>query len=413
MLKPTDVFSPGHLPLRPTNVYAARGEAERRFRTAVQRGMVPIVFGEYGVGKTSMARYVLYDLELTGKLVNIESAAGKTLQDVFSRCLEHLGYTVSVKRSGSTSDSDGHEQSGSAEAGFGGWLKAVVASKRTRTRLSVEQVEEHLVVTSPSDSKLVQICEEAGLTLLIDEVHRCSDGFRSDLAQFIKCVGNSNCTQFRVALLGTASEAVKLVESDPGIDRLLSEIHLRALDAEESRFIVTKGMADLSVAIAPELVERIVRTCAGSPSILQYLALEVAEAAVASAGRLADDAMLDRALDSFLHTRQARLNKAYLAATQSTGARQYRRLILHAVAEHDEDYVSMDMIRRAVSRQVGAPVSSAVLSSPLRELKSEKYGRVLADIERPESSGRMVHWSTFRDPALKAFVRIRLSRRSG
>jgi len=54
MLKPHDVFTPARPPLEDTNVYAARGEAEDDFAAALRRGMVPVVFGEFGVGKTSL-----------------------------------------------------------------------------------------------------------------------------------------------------------------------------------------------------------------------------------------------------------------------------------------------------------------------------------------------------------------------
>ena len=98
MLTPNDVFTPGQIPIRPTNVYAARGDAEALFRKSLARGMIPVIYGEYGVGKTSMARHVVRDAEAQDRLVNIESVADKSLQDVFSRCLEKLGYSVTIKR---------------------------------------------------------------------------------------------------------------------------------------------------------------------------------------------------------------------------------------------------------------------------------------------------------------------------
>lgn len=142
MLRPNDVFTPGKLPIRPTNVYAARGEAEQLFLKTLRRGMIPVVFGEYGVGKTSMARYALREKEAAGLLVNIESVADKSLDDVFSRCLEKLGYTVKTKKIDASSQTKAHEQSMQAEGVAGGWLKAIIASKRTHTAGASSQVEE-------------------------------------------------------------------------------------------------------------------------------------------------------------------------------------------------------------------------------------------------------------------------------
>lgn len=120
--------------------------------------MIPVIYGEYGVGKTSMARYVAREAEAENRLVNIESVADKSMQDVFSRCLEKLGYTVTTKKIESASTAKALEQSGQAEPNAG-WLKAVIASKRTKTSTTTESVEDQLVVTTPTDSRIIEICD--------------------------------------------------------------------------------------------------------------------------------------------------------------------------------------------------------------------------------------------------------------
>lgn len=233
MLTPNDVFTPGQIPIRPTNVYAARGDAEELFRKALARGMIPVIYGEYGVGKTSMARHVAREAESQNRLVNIESVADKSLQDVFSRCLEKLGYAVTTKRIEGTANAKTNEQSAQAEASAG-WAKMVIASKRSQTATSTQQTEEQFVVTTPTDSKIIEICERSRIVLLLDELHRANASFNSDLSKFLKSFGNASCRHFRVVLLGTSSDASRLVASDPGIDRLLQEIHLKAMTPPES-----------------------------------------------------------------------------------------------------------------------------------------------------------------------------------
>jgi hypothetical protein len=173
MLRPTDVYTPGKLPLAATNVYAprTRDDAQRKLGKALERGLVPLVYGEYGVGKTSMARYLRRVEEATGRLVNVESVAGKTMADVLQQCLERVGYSVQRKRVSSSSEHGSHEQSGQAKAGIG-WLEAVVGSKRTRSHTDGSSVEEEVVVTSPTNSRIIEVCERHGLVLLIDERER-------------------------------------------------------------------------------------------------------------------------------------------------------------------------------------------------------------------------------------------------
>lgn len=411
MLTPNDVFTPGKLPIRPTNVYAARGEAETQFRKALQRGMIPVVYGEYGVGKTSMARFVLRDADAAGRLVNVESVADKSLDEVFSRCLEKLGYAVTTKRIEGAVAARTHEQSGQAEVNSG-WLKAIVASKRSQTVSTTQQVEEQFVVTSPTDSKLIELCEAAGVVLLLDELHRATTDFASDLSKFLKSYGNASCSRFKVVLLGTSSDASRLVSSDPGIDRLLQEVHLKAMTSSEAEFVVAKGMGDLAIKIEPSTVDRLVRTCVGSPSILQYLALETAEAAFRRDPRVVQAPDVEGALQAFVETKEARLNKSYVAAIESVGELRYRKQILRAMAECEDEYVTMEMIRTRVSEYLGKDIPSTALSGPLRDLKDERFGTVLSDVERPDGSGRLANYTTFKDPALKAFIRLQILRES-
>lgn len=410
MLKPNDVFTPGRLPIRATNVYAARGDAEALFLKTLERGMIPVVFGEYGVGKTSMARYALREKDHAGLLVNIESVADKTLEDVFTRCLEKLGYSVKTKRTDGASQTRSHEQSGQAEVGAGGWIKAIIASKRSNASGSTKQVEEQFVVTSPTDSRIIEICEQAGVALLIDELHRASPEFTADLSKFIKSFGNANCQQFKVVLLGTSSDASRLIASDPGIDRLIQEVHLKSMTDAEGKYVVSKGMADLAILIDKATSDRIIKTSVGSPSILQYLSLEVAEAACPRVPRSCTLIDLQAALKAFVETKEARLYRAYLGAVETVGEFKYRKQILRAMAENEDEYVTMDMIRTKVSDYLGADIPSTTLSGPLRQLKEERYGPVLNDVERPDGVGRLTNFTTFKDPALKAFIRLQLLR---
>lgn len=410
MLRPNDVFTPGKLPIRPTNVYAARGDAEALFLKTLGRAMIPVVFGEYGVGKTSMARYALRDKDSASLLVNIESVADKSLNDVFARCLEKLGYSVKTKRIGGSSTSSSLEQSAQAGVSAGGWINALVASKRTRNSGSTEQTEEQFSVTSPTDSKLIEICEAAGVVLLIDELHRATAEFTVDLSKFIKSYGNANCHNFKIVLLGTSSDASRLVSSDPGIDRLIQEVHLKSMTTSESEFVVKKGMADLAVAIDSSTVERIVRTSVGSPSILQYLSLEIAETAFPRIPRTATLSDVQAALKAFVETKEARLYKSYVAAVESVGELRYRKQVLRAMAECEDEYITMEQVRTKVSEFLGRDIPSTALSGPLRDLKEDRYGPVLSDVERPDGVGRLVNYTTFKDPALKAFIRLQVLR---
>ncbi|HKO46823.1 MAG TPA: hypothetical protein VJV79_03820 [Polyangiaceae bacterium] len=59
LLRPHDVFTPAFPPIELSNAYASRKAPEEDFQQALDRCQVPVVFGAFGVGKTSMARHVI------------------------------------------------------------------------------------------------------------------------------------------------------------------------------------------------------------------------------------------------------------------------------------------------------------------------------------------------------------------
>ena len=217
MRTPNAVFTPGQLPIKPGNVYASRGDVETQFKKAMDRGFVPVVYGDFGVGKTSMVRFLLLERDWKKQLVNVESAAGKSIEDIIAQCLEALGYATQRKRTQNNVESATKEFE--IQGALGSYAR--IQARKIAGSGKETTIEEELVVTSPTDSKVLHLCDEAGLVLIVDEMHKATTKLADGLAQLIKAYGNANCQRFRIVLLGTSADPSKVVRRDPGIDRLL------------------------------------------------------------------------------------------------------------------------------------------------------------------------------------------------
>jgi hypothetical protein len=253
---------------------------------------------------------------------------------------------------------------------------------------------------------MLDLCEEAGILLLLDEVHRASERFREEVSAFLKAYANRNPKTFLVGLVGTEDDASRLVMRDPGIDRLLQEVGVPPLSDDEARSIIVPGMEKLGVSVQEDVVARTVRSGVGSPFIVQYLCLEMAESALTCEAPALTEDLFTAALKSYARSKAQRSLKLYHRAIETTGPKRYRKQILHAMAKSDNEYVTMEELAKGVSAQLGEEVPSTTLSGPLRDLKSDTFGEVLADVPgfRPET--RAFNYSTFSDPAMKAVVRL-------
>lgn len=217
-LRPSDVFTPNGFPLEDSNVYAARRDAENSLTRGLSRREVPVIYGEFGVGKTTLVKRFFRDEAKEGRFVHFLSPAGKNLDDVAKVVLEALGYTVAVSRERSVGSEVEGEISGGIFATLTARLRGQVSESDTTT--------EQFVVTTPTDQGLLTVMADARLVLAIDEMHKATDGFRLQLAEMIKAASNLGRDFPRVIVLGTTASASSLVRQDEGVDRLIREVRV-------------------------------------------------------------------------------------------------------------------------------------------------------------------------------------------
>lgn len=403
---PNEVFVPGKFPIENHNVYADRGNPQQRFLKAIERNFVPVLYGGYGVGKSSMARHLAKKWHESNRLVYIPSLYGKSLEDIFAVVLETVGYSVVTERTTASTNETTAEASSSLEGGFFGVLKATFTPKYGTKRSSVGSVRSEVVIKSPTDVKILQICEENSLLLLLDEAHRADARLKDDLGAFLKAYANSSPGNFLIAILGTEKDASKLVTRDPGIDRLIQEVELKYLEPDEANYILAEGMQRLSLTYSRHDGKKVIRCAVGSPFVLQYLCLEIAEKC-RNEGRSAFDANdIKFAIAEYATAKEQRALANYKLAIETTGPKRYRKQILHAMAEIEDDYVTMEQLVSGVSRLIGEETPRTVLSGPLRDLKSAQYGSILTDIEGIDPEKRAFNYSAFTDPAIKSVIRL-------
>ena len=400
-LTPAQVFTPARAPLKETNVFVRRADAESELQSAVNQNDVPVIFGEFGVGKTSLALWYFRAESEEGRLVHYTNPENKSLDDVYRQALEHIGYAVDV------SEDVTSKLSANAEAEVGFW--SAFKAKAGVSREMQDAVHRELVVRSPTDSAVLKVLEVERLVLLIDELHRADARFRSDLARLIKSLSDRGGDYPKLVVAGTSTQPELLVQMDKGVDRLIREVPVRPLTTQESKQVVVEGFAKLDLRVAEDLLGKVVSTAAGAPSLLHTICLEASTRALSRDALEVFDEDVDEAIKIVVSRHYHRLTGRYMKATNTMGVKRYRGKILQACAESDNDFITMEILVERVSTLVGEEVSRTRLSEPLRQLKSREYGEILADVARSDGEGRHYNLTVFSDPQMKAYVRFLLS----
>ena len=397
-LRPTDVFTPNRLPLEEHNVYVFRADAERELRRATSRGEVPVVYGEFGVGKTTLIKRFFQDADHEHRLIHVLTPADRAFADVAKIVLEGLGYRVVVNEQIGRSLA----VEGTAEVGLFGMVRGRLSPTAQSSKTTITE----LAIKSPTDQGLLQVMAESRVVLAIDEMHKATHGFQIQLAEFIKAASNLGRQYPQIVVLGTTTDAAKLVERDQGIDRLLREVRVEPMTSAESAFMVADGMQKLDVECSKAMVNRIVGTAAGAPALLQEICLDVAEHVLSRRRSQVDDSDVDKAIESFLSRSQFRLTAMYMKAIETTGNRRYRKQVSRAMAESGSDFMTMEDLKERIATYVGEPVAASALSGPLKQLKSARYGEILTDVPRPTGDAKVFNLTCFNDPRMKAFIRV-------
>jgi len=314
------------------------------------------------------------------------------LPDIFRAILEHLQYAVEVSFS-STDKTEG-------EGGFD--IKVIKAGVKG----TVEQTQNsQLIVTSPTDVGMNKIIRDHRLVIVLDEMHKASAQLRTAVVDWIKAT-RAIPGEFSIVLVGTSTDAGRLVSLDYGIDRYVKEMYIGIMTKEESRFIIEEGFRRLNISIDERLKGVLVSSAAGAPTIVQSLCLEVAEAALEDGRNRVTEEDIKFAINQYLKENTGRLNDHYYKAIETTGKRRYRKQVLRAAALTPNDYVTMEDIRYHVSENLGEDVPATSLSGPLRELKKPEFGSILKDVDRDVSGNRIRNLTAFTEPIMKSFVRF-------
>ena len=388
-LKATDVFTPGKIPLKENNVLVTRQAAENDLELYFDSAQIPVVFGEYGVGKTTLVLgyYRTYPKD---RQVALTVSNRTRISDIFSAALETIGYEVTVQ----SMVRDIHRN----DLGVSAVLKGSVGEEYGSEKVT------RLAVSSPSDSQLVKIMRDHELLIVIDELHKASKALKQDLTSFLKEVRNSDSQYPAVVLIGTTLSADDLTTADQGVGRYLKPVLVNPMNDNESRQIIVDGFSRLGLQISKAIEDKIVQIASGAPTLVQELCLMAAVTCIREGRSTVRDQDYETAVRQYLKDNDNRLTSSYLVSIEHQGTKRYRKNIIAAMSEISMDIVSLEDIRIKVSELLGEDVPSTALSGPLKTLKTGKNS-ILVDFKSDGTQASQI-LTRFREPVMKSFVRF-------
>lgn len=350
------------------------------FSVVAQPGQHAVIYGERGVGKTSLAAVAVELLEAASTLTARATCdVSDDFSTVWRKALSEIEFRTS--RQG---------------VGFSGTVGQ--SSEKAADQLGSDPV------TPDAVRKVLQrLGRHGSVAIFIDEFDRLRDPHAPVLfADTIKALSDRGVPA-TLFLIGVADSVAELISEHRSVERALVQIHMPRMSRSELAEIANTGLAAARMTIAPAALKKVTAVSQGLPHYTQLLTQLAARAALAQHRAGVGGGDVDSAVERAVERAQGSVTEAYRVATATGGKGIYAEVMLAcALADEDEfGCFGAAEVTEPLSKILGKPCTPLTFGRHLDRMASEARGAVLQRVE----GGRRRY--RFENPLLQPYVLMR------
>jgi Cdc6-like AAA superfamily ATPase len=376
------VFTPTS-PINAQDLFAGRDEQLRQIVDVInQPGQHAILFGERGVGKTSLANVFAGYLNSTPVLApRINCDVGDTFDSVWRKVLEQAKLTR--QRPGF-----GFNATPQTEIVHDGELLGPVATPDSVRRC------------------LATLATVFTPVIVIDEFDRLDVEPRRAFADTIKGLSD-HAVGATILLVGVADSVDQLLAEHQSVQRALAQVRMPRMSTDELMSVITKGLEKLEMTSQRNAKSRIVKLSQGLPHYVHLLSLYATRAAIDDHTLEVGAEHVERALERALTGTQQSTLSSYEAAVRSARKDNLfsKVLLACAMAETNElgEFAAQD-VRDRLHHVAGRRYEIPNFAQHLKEFCDDKRGPILQKSGIP----RLYRYK-FIDPLMQPYVIMQVS----
>jgi Cdc6-like AAA superfamily ATPase len=351
-----EAFRPA-APIDRRSLFAGRTEQIGEvFAVLSQPGQHAVIYGERGVGKTSLTT-VTAEMLRSSNVLNARATCDTSddFSSVWRKALDEIVFRTT-------------------SPGVGFVPAAKEAVETASKMLSNGSVTPHDVRKA-----LQSVTQQREIVIFLDEFDRLQDpASRTLFADTIKMLSDQ-LVRATIVLVGVADDVNELIREHGSVERALVQVHMPRMSRAELGEIVSKGMDAAQMTIGKTAIDRIAVLSQGLPHythLLSQLAAQAALDANRTEVKLGD---VDFAVGRAIEKAQQTIMDAYHRATFSTRKTLYPQVILAcALAACDEfGFFAASDVREPLSRIMDKPHDTQAFGQHLDELSRDERGPVL------------------------------------
>jgi GTPase SAR1 family protein len=378
------VFTPGS-PINERDLFAGRIEQlEKIIDTISQKGYHAVLFGERGVGKTSLANIVtkfITDRSQSFIVPRVNCDGSDTFSSLWKRAFKDVSLFKTKSPIGFTGQDVGVSE------GVGDNMPDLV---------------------SPDDvRRTIEFLSKNNATLLIifDEFDRLIDKnvtvLMSDTIKSLSDFGISGA----VLIIGVAGSVGDLIQGHQSIERALVQIQMPRMSTAEIKQIVNNGLSRLGMTIDKDSIEQCASLSQGLPYITHLLGLHAARAAIGKKSLTISMEHVELGIKNALEQWQQSIKTSYYNATRSAQpGNLYKEVLLAcALAEIDDlGYFTAASVRTPLRVLTGKSYDIPNFAQHLKQFSETVRGQILERV----GAARQLRYR-FVNPVMKPYIVMR------
>ena len=350
-------FRPG-APIDRLDLFAGRMSQIRDVVDAIsQPGQHVVVFGERGVGKTSLAKVLSEIVSNAGQhFLNsgtINCDGTDNFSTLWRKTFRELMVEVRVKKAGFDNESK-------------------------QTLILSDLLPEKTRVT-PDDVRYALSGFQKPVIIILDEIDRISNRqVTVQLADTIKNLSD-HAVNATLILVGVADAVDGLIKEHKSIERALVQVPMPRMSRGELLQIVDKGLASAQMTIDEHAKDRVARLSQGLPHYTHLLALHAAHSAVDDGRTNIDMSDINRATNTAVEKSHSILSDYHKATSSPQKQNLYQQVLLACALAVTDDlgYFSAAAVARPFSAIMGKQYYVPSFARHLTDFCSPDRGPVL------------------------------------
>ncbi len=367
------IFTPS-TPIGVAELFTGRqAQINRLIDTVAEPGRHAIVYGEAGVGKTSLAQVMQHVVPAGNhKLSYVRKAAfsSDTFSSIWMSIFRDIRHVMDL----------------------GEGPRSYAVSEAYPEGVTPSDVVRELSYFKPEQIPII-VVDEYNLVKAKDQSQQ--------MAETIKAVSDDGLN-VTIILVGISDTVEHLVEGHASLTRCAEEILMPRMSSHEMQVLLESRMTRLGMKIAGDAKWKIINLSKGLPAFAHSLGKGATLSAIDSRSLQVSERNVDHSIDDFLKGSQNSLKADYELAVRSNQERARFRQILTACAMAPTDesgYFTAKQVLLPLQRILDRDIGFDGFNPNLKELASKKRGEVLQQI-----GSERIYRYRFTDPAMQPYV---------